>query len=50
MLSIIVFKENLGGVHLVAENILQLPHLLTYDTEIWVDFDQTYFYMDKNNY
>jgi len=48
-MPIVVFGDE-GGVHLIAENILQLLHLLTYDTEIWVDFDQTYFYKDKNNY
>jgi len=46
-MPIVVFGDE-GGVHVVAENILQLLHLLTFDTEIWVDFDQTYFYKDKS--
>lgn len=42
-LPIIVFGDE-GGIHIVAENTIQLMHLLTYDTEITVDFDNTYFY------
>lgn len=47
-MPIVVFGDE-GGVHVVAENLLQLLHLLTYDTEIWVDFDETYFYKDEND-
>ncbi|MBB6235582.1 hypothetical protein HDC90_000179 [Pedobacter sp. AK013] len=48
-MPIVVFGDE-GGVHIVAENILQLLHLLTYDTEIWVDVDEAYFFKDKNSY
>ncbi|QNN42864.1 hypothetical protein [Pedobacter roseus] len=48
-MPIVVFGDE-GGVHVVAENILQLLHLLTYDAEIWVEFDQAYFYKNKNSY
>ena len=48
-MPVIVFGDE-GGVHVVAENILQLLHLLSYDTEIWVDFDETYFYKDEEDY
>lgn len=48
-MPIVVFGDE-GGVHVVAENILKLLHLLTYGTEIWVEFDQTYFYKDDNSY
>ena len=48
-MPVVVFGDE-GGVHIVAENILQLLHLITYGTEIWVDFDQTYFYKDANSY
>lgn len=48
-LPVIVFGDE-GGVHIVAENTLQLMHLLTYDTEITVDFDKTYFYKSDEYY
>ena len=47
-MPIVVFGDE-GGVHVVAENILQLLHLLTYDTEIMVDFDEAYFYKDEED-
>ena len=48
-MPIVVFGDE-GGVHIIAENILQLLQLLTYDTEISVDFDEAYFYKDKDEY
>lgn len=48
-MPIVVFGDE-GGVHVVAENILQLLHLTTFDTEISVDFEKTYFYKDKDDY
>jgi len=48
-MPIVVFGDE-GGVHVVAENVLELLHLLTYDTEIWVDFDQTYFFKNEKSY
>lgn len=48
-MPIVVFGDE-GGVHVVAENMLQLLHLLTFDTEISVDFDEAYFYKDQDNY
>jgi hypothetical protein len=48
-LPIVVFGDE-GGVHIVAENILQLMHILTFDTEISVDFDEAYFYKDEDDY
>jgi hypothetical protein len=48
-LPIVVFGDE-GGVHIVAENILQLMQMLTYDTEISVDFDGAYFHKDENDY
>lgn len=44
-MPVIVFGDE-GGIHVVAENILQLMRLLTYDTEIYVDHTSTYFYKD----
>lgn len=46
---IIVFGDE-GGVHIVAENILQLMQLLTFDAEIMVDFDSAYFYKDETDH
>lgn len=46
---IIVFGDE-GGIHVVAENIRKLIHLLTLDTEISVDFDYAYFYKDEEYY
>jgi len=48
-MPIAVFGDE-GGVHIVAENIQQFLHLLTYDTEIWVDFEETYFYKNEKSY
>jgi hypothetical protein len=48
-MPIVVFGDE-GGAHIVAENILQLLHLLTFDAEISVDFDEAYFYKDQNDY
>jgi hypothetical protein len=48
-LPIAVFGDE-GGVHIVAENILQLLHLLTYDVEIEVDDNNAHFHKDKNAY
>ncbi|AWK05920.1 hypothetical protein HYN56_17490 [Flavobacterium crocinum] len=46
---IVVFGDE-GGIHVVAENIRKLIHLLTLDTEISVDFDYCYFYKDEEYY
>ncbi|WP_281233625.1 hypothetical protein [Flavobacterium gelatinilyticum] len=46
---IVVFGDE-GGIHVVAENIRRLIHLLTFDTEISVDFDYAYFYKDEEYY
>ncbi|MFD2940391.1 hypothetical protein [Flavobacterium notoginsengisoli] len=46
---IVVFGDE-GGIHVVAENIRKLIHLLTLDTEISVDFDSCYFYKDEEYY
>lgn len=46
---IVVFGDE-GGYHVVAENILGLMQLLTYDTEISVDHDTIYFYKDEDGY
>jgi hypothetical protein len=48
-LPIIVFGDE-GGVHIVAENVLQLMQMLTFDSEIYVDFDQVYFYKEEDDY
>jgi hypothetical protein len=48
-LPIVVFGDE-GGVHIVAENTLQLMQLLTFDTEISVDHAKAYFYKDEDNY
>ena len=48
-MPIVVFGDE-GGVHIVAENILQLLHLITFDTEISVDFEEIYFYKDEDDY
>ncbi|KGE13448.1 hypothetical protein [Sphingobacterium deserti] len=48
-MPIVVFGDE-GGVHIVAENFVQLLHLLTFDTEIHVDFDGVYFYKDEEDY
>ncbi|WP_264523980.1 hypothetical protein [Flavobacterium sp. N502536] len=46
---IVVFGDE-GGIHVVAENTRELIHLLTFDTEISVDFDSAYFYKDEEYY
>ncbi len=48
-LPIVVFGDE-GGVHIVAENIFQLMQMLTYDTEIMVDFDNACFYKDEEEF
>ncbi|WP_431608587.1 hypothetical protein [Chryseobacterium sp. 'Rf worker isolate 10'] len=48
-MPVVVFGDE-GGVHIVAENMVQLLHLLTFDTEISVDFDEVYFYKDEDDY
>jgi len=48
-MPIVVFGDE-GGVHIVAENLLQLLALLTFDTEISVDHDSVYFYKDETDY
>lgn len=48
-MPIVVFGDE-GGVHIVAENILQLLHLLTFDTEITVSDEEIYFYKNKDDY
>ncbi|WP_343661553.1 hypothetical protein [Chryseobacterium sp.] len=48
LMPVVVFGDE-GGVHVVAENLLQLLHLLSYDTEISVDFDTAYFYKDDED-
>ncbi|PZP51187.1 MAG: hypothetical protein DI598_03785 [Pseudopedobacter saltans] len=44
-MPIVVFGDE-GGTHIVAENILQLLHLITFDTDILVEFEGAYF--EKN--
>ncbi len=46
---IVVFGDE-GGVHIVAENLLQLMHLLTFDCEISVYWDEVYFYKDTDEH
>lgn len=48
-MPVVVFGDE-GGVHIVAANILHFLHLLTYDAEIGVDFDEAYFYRDEESY
>jgi hypothetical protein len=48
-MPIVVFGDE-GGVHIIAENIFELLHLLTYDVEICVDEDRAYFEKDNNKY
>ncbi len=48
-LPIVVFGDE-GGVHIVAENTLQLMQLLTFDSEIYIDFDQAYFFKDEDDH
>ncbi len=46
-MPIVVFGDE-GGTHVVAENILQLLHLITFDTEISVDLEEAYFYKSED--
>jgi hypothetical protein len=48
-MPIVVFGDE-GGVHIVAENILQLLHLLTYDIEITIDWNEIKFVKVKGIY
>lgn len=48
-LPVVVFGDE-GGYHIVAENILDLLQLLTFDTEISVDHEEVYFYKDEEDY
>jgi hypothetical protein len=41
-LPVVVFGDE-GGAHIVAENILQLMHLITFDVEIVVNNDEAFF-------
>ena len=41
-MPIVVFGDE-GGTHIVAENMLQFLRLITFDTEILVEFGQAYF-------
>jgi hypothetical protein len=45
---VVVFGDE-GGVHVVAENILQLLQLLSYDSEPMIDFDKLFF-TDNGNH
>ncbi len=46
---IVVFGDE-GGVQVVAENLLALMQLLTFDSEISVYHDEAYFYKDEEEY
>ena len=48
-MPIVVFGDE-GGTHVIAENILQLLHLLTYDVEIIIDWDKINFVKLKEEY
>jgi hypothetical protein len=48
-LPVVVLGDE-GGVHILAENTLQLMQLLTFDAEIAVGFDWVYFYKDEDDY
>ena len=48
-LPVVVFGDE-GGCHIVAENILGLLQLLTFDTEISVDHGEISFYKDEEDY
>ena len=45
--TIVVFGDE-GGIFVVAENVVQLIHLLTFDTEISI-YRNAYFYRDEND-
>jgi hypothetical protein len=48
-IPIVVFGDE-GGIHVVAENLLQLMHLLSFDAEISVDHEEVYFYKDEDDH
>ena len=48
-LPIVVFGDE-GGFHVVAKNILDFLHLLTYDTEITVNENEVKFNKEKDKY
>ena len=48
-MPIVVFGDE-GGVGIVAENLRQLFHLLSYDIEVSVDWESIYFYKDDDDY
>ncbi|MDR0558846.1 MAG: SMI1/KNR4 family protein [Prevotellaceae bacterium] len=48
-MPVIVFGDE-GGVHIIAENILELLHLITYDVEIEVDENRFFFPKHNTNY
>ena len=48
-LPIVVFGDE-GGYNVVAENSLGLFQLLTFDKEIYVDFDTIGFFKDEDDY
>jgi hypothetical protein len=39
-----------GGYHVVAENIQQLLHLLTYDVEPMTSWESVFYYKDKQDH
>ena len=45
----IIIFGNGGGVHVVAENIMQLMKILTYDAEPMVDWDDVVYYKDEED-
>jgi hypothetical protein len=45
---IVVFGDE-GGIHIVADSVGQLLQLMTFDTEITVNFDQAYFYREDDD-
>lgn len=44
---IVTFGDE-GGIHAIAENILQLIHLLTFDVEIMVTHEDAYYYKSED--
>ncbi|KQB41686.1 hypothetical protein [Flavobacterium aquidurense] len=48
-LPVVIFGDE-GGYHIVAKNIFEFMQLLTFDTEIYVDHEQVYFYKDEDDY
>lgn len=45
---IIAFGDE-GGVRVIAESLPQLLHLLTYDTEIFIEWDQAFYYRNEDD-